>query len=135
MKYILVTNNPKVFNKYGKPGVDRFLTQCKYLEGQAFIHVLEWVRDRVHEGHQLLTHPLTGSVKPYETPYKSVLIAAEKKRLDMDSLKIIEDALTLTKKFLEDYEPRELPERIHQDFQLIDYNLIESGIESLHQIH
>ena len=135
MKYILVTNNPKVFSKYGEAGVDKLLTKCEYLDTQSFIQVLEWVRNRVHEGHQLLTHPLTGSIKPYETPYKSVLITASKKGLDTDSLMIIEDALTLTRQFLADYEQRELPQRIHDDFQLIDYNLIESGIESLHQIH
>jgi hypothetical protein len=36
--------------------------------------VLLTVRDHIHSGARLLTHPQAGSVKPYETPYRSVLV-------------------------------------------------------------
>jgi hypothetical protein len=41
--------------------------------------VLVYVRDKIHKGHKLLTHPLSGSIKPNESPYKSVLISGNTK--------------------------------------------------------
>lgn len=135
MKYKLVTNNSFVYDEYAKPGFDKNLVELIYNPEEGFIETLKRVRDMIHEGHELLTHPLTGSVKPYETPFKSIALSAKKGSLNMDSLKIIEDAIVLTQKFLDDYEHREFAERVYNDFRLIDYNLIKSGIESLNQFY
>ena len=37
-----------------------------------------------------MTHPLSGSVKPKETPYKSVLISERKEKVDGESVRLIE---------------------------------------------
>ena len=66
---ILVTNNPLVEAQYSS----RF--RVVFLDTN-LAGVLTHVRDCVHKGHKLLTHPLSGSVKPNETPYKSVLLSA-----------------------------------------------------------
>ena len=66
---ILVTNNPLVEAQYSSRFKVVFLSTS--LAG-----VLASVRDYVHKGHKLLTHPLSGSVKPNESPYKSVLLSA-----------------------------------------------------------
>jgi len=135
MKYKLVTNNSFVHDEYSKPGIDKNLVELIYNPEDGFIETLKRVRDLVHDGHELLTHPLTGSVKPYETPYKSIAVSAKAGSLNMDSLKIIEDAIVLTQQFLDDYDHREFSERVYNDFRLIDYNLIKSGIESLNQFY
>ena len=135
MKYKLLTNNRLVHEKYLKTGVDKNLDELMYHPEDEFIEILKKARNMVHAGHSLLTHPLTGSVKPYETPFKSIALSAKKSTLDMDSLKIIEDAIVVTQKFLDDYEKRDFSERVYDDFRLIDFNLIASGIESLNQFY
>ena len=63
MKKLIVTNNPMVRERYSQQ------YDLKY-EETSFVGVLKQVRDLVHRGYRLLTHPLSGSIKPNETPYK-----------------------------------------------------------------
>ena len=120
-KYIIITNNPLVFDKLkGTHNVE--YKEISYEE------ILKEVRDRIHEGHLLLTHPLSGSVKPNETPYKSVLISQKRGDVDADSLKLIENAIQACHKFVmkaDKYKPE-----VYQDFQLIDWTLLESAMAS-----
>ncbi len=120
-KYIVVTNNPLVWDKL-KETHDVIYKEVSYEE------LLKEVRDRIHEGHLLLTHPLSGSVKPNETPYKSVLISVGKEEVDSRSLSIIESAIQACYKF-ED-RTGTYSERVLEDFQLIDWTLLESGMAS-----
>lgn len=95
MKGIIVTNNILVKEKYE----DRF--EVVYLEDMNYLNILYYVRDRIHEGHELLTHPLSGSIKPNETPYKSIIISKIPQNLDEEGLIILEESILTTKKFLE----------------------------------
>lgn len=72
MDNIIVTNNKLVFEKY------KDLYHIVYDESFTYLDVLEYVRDKVHEGHLLTTHPLSGSIKPNETPYKTVMISKKR---------------------------------------------------------
>jgi hypothetical protein len=132
MKFILITNNAMVNERYKDLSI-RKLQKIVFDEKLEFLDVLKMVRDYIHLGHQLLTHPLTGSVKPYETPFKSIAISSEKGEVDMSSVKIIEDSIATTEKFMKDYKKIEYSERVYDDFRLVDYTLIESGIESITQ--
>ena len=89
------------------------------------------VRGLVHLGHHLLTHPLAGSVKPNETPYRSVIVSQHPdSTIHFDSLRIIEGALTVVERW---GEPRyhTMPPHVDAAFQLIDCTLMESAVESL----
>ena len=134
MKFILVTNNKIVFDKIISNGNTKNLEKGIYIENGTYKEVIEKVREMVHMGHELLTHPLSGSIKPNETPYRSVLVSAEAGSLDFDSLKIIEDSIQTAEKFMAMAKPRNYNERHHNDFMTIDFHVIESGIESLNQI-
>lgn len=123
MKAIIITNNTLVKEKFN----DRPL---EYVDGSLY-DVLLNVRDYIHKGHELLTHPLSGSVKPNETKFKSVLISKKNNGLDYDSLAIIEDSIKMTEKLLKDNKVRRWPDKILHDFMVIDLDLITSGIESL----
>ena len=94
-----------------------------------FMEVLCKVRDFVHLGYQLLTHPIVSSIKPYETPYKSVALS-KGSELDLYSLELIENAIELTKNFL-DKPRRKLTKEIDEDFRLIDYKLVIGAIENI----
>lgn len=119
--YIVITNNPLVKERLGD-------THNVDYRDVSYEELLKVVRDRIHEGHELLSHPLSGSVKPKETPYKSVMVSEAAGPMDMRSLSLIEYALQTCEKFVDrtgDYAPE-----VYKDFQMIDCSLLESGLPS-----
>ena len=116
---IIITNNPMVHEKLkGEASSTIEFHDTDYLG------VLKAVRDKIHLGHGLLTHPLSGSVKPGETPYKTVIITGEKGSLDEKAVSIIEESTQTCVKLTKKAKKRNLNEKILADFQLIDYDLI-----------
>lgn len=93
-------------------------------EPVTYREVLLLARDAVHGGHKLLTHPLSGSIKPGETPYKSLAISREAGTLDLESLALIENCVHACDKF--PLRCQGLPEALLQDFQTVDLTLIQS---------
>lgn len=119
--YIVVTNNPLVKERLGETH------NVEYIE-VSYEELLKAVRDKIHAGHKLLSHPLSGSVKPKETPYKSVMVSEAAGKMDMHSLSLIEYALQTCEKFVDrtgDYAPE-----VYEDFKMIDCSLLESGLPS-----
>lgn len=118
MREILVTNNTDFLK-------DDMGFEVRYIETLEYMDVLIAVRDLVHKGHRLLTHPLSGSVKPFETPYKSIAVGAKAgETVDEESLILIGDAIMMAEKFRRE---RHFNERLLADFRLIDRDLIERG--------
>ncbi|WDV47064.1 GrdX family protein [Clostridiaceae bacterium M8S5] len=117
---IVITNNPLV-----KKELIQFEVVYKELE---YLEILKIVRDMIHKGHKLLTHPLSGSVKPNETPYKSIAVSKQKHKLDMESLMIIEKSIETTIKFFKNPKRPTYTKSILEDFQLIDKGLIEKAL-------
>ena len=131
----MITNNPLVNNE---------IDGAVYDGNASFVDILTAVRDKVHLGHRLLTHPLSGSVKPGQTPYKSVVITADSgEATDYESVKLIGDALAVAGTMVNSAHPEARSEKTlsigeklgaceavsrsettDRDFQLIDYNLI-----------
>ncbi len=130
MKIIIITNNSEVASL--RPVVTNVSYQIEFLETAELIDVLKRVRDAVHKGHQLLTHPLSGSVKPYETPYKSVALSSEVGALDMSSLETVENAIQMAETFKRNVKvERQLTDKILTDFRLIDLQLISNALKSV----
>ena len=128
MDVVIVTNNPLVKEKLSEE-FDLSI-KIEYLDVD-YLTVLKTVRDKVHIGHKLLTHPLSGSIKPNETPYKSIVISKSSGNLDMDSLSIIESSIATTVKFLNNMKTPSYNEKILKDFQIIDMTLIRNAINSI----
>ena len=119
---IIVTNNPMSKEQFGNK------YQVIFIEG-TMMDILKKVRNNIHEGHKLLTHPLMSSIKPNETPYRTVCISKEKlSKVDLQSLSIIEESIMTTEKFLSDFNTPQWNEKILLDFQLIDSDLIYHAI-------
>ena len=110
---ILVTNNPQAEDQY------RNDFRIEYLEA-TMIDVLIRVRNHIHLGRRLLTHPLSGSVKPNETPYKSVLISEECGTIDEQSVYIIEECIMAVGRF----PLKPIPENCLPDLCTIDLLLV-----------
>jgi len=121
VKPTIISNNPLVWNRY--PAVIK-------VQGR-FRDVLIEARNAIHKGQRLLTHPLTGSIKPNQTPYKSIIltIPQDTNTVDLESLQLIEDALAVVNKF----GPLKvtLTEGMLNDYQVIDLSFMESAWESL----
>jgi len=109
----IITNNPDVAARY--PMVSRYIA-CSVND------IFETVRDAVHKGARIISHPLSGSIKPNESPYKSVVISTEDGPLDFKSLQIIEDAIAVLKKLPS--KIREYDESALEDFRIIDLDII-----------
>jgi len=118
--YLILTNNPLVMACLK----DRY--QFDYRPDATYREILILARDMVYMGHTLYTHPLSGSVKPNETPYKSVVVSKVPHKFEADQAEIIANAVVAFDKF----KPlnRVLTEKILQDFQLVDYTLLCGGI-------
>lgn len=119
--YMIVTNNPLVLEKFGAAH------KVIYLD-VSYEGILREVRDRIHGGHLMLTHPLSGSVKPNETPYKSIMLSEERGETDPESIILIENAIQACGKF-KDRTGRYRPE-VYEDFRIVDCTLISSAVES-----
>ncbi|MDR2598838.1 MAG: GrdX family protein [Oscillospiraceae bacterium] len=110
---LLITNNP--------------LAKSMLNEKYEVIHinsdlvgVLIYCRNKIHEGHKLLTHPLSGSIKPNENPYKSVILSKKTKETDTQSVKIIEEAIITAKKFPKIH----INPQYDEDYRMIDVSLV-----------
>lgn len=121
----VITNNPLV-----KEELSNKEDIC-YFEA-TYEDILLEVRAYIYEGYKLLSHPLSGSVKPGETPYKSVLISTKKESVDIQSARIIEQALETRKKFVD--RTKDLKESVLSDFQMVDMTLLESALESANRL-
>lgn len=129
MKKIIITNNVLVHDKYNER------MEMIYLENSSYLDVLIFIRNKIHEGHTLLTHPLSGSIKPNETPFKSAAISSEKGKLDLQSLEIIDSSIATAKKFIEGKKTPKWTQEILEDFMLIDFNLIDGAVQSMDQFY
>ncbi len=125
MSTVIITNNPYVNEKYKDKREVLYKEEFKYMD------ILEFVRNRIHEGYELLTHPLSGSVKPNETPYKSIIMSNKKGNLDSRGLSIVEDSILTVKKFMTNKATPDWAEAVLDDFRVIDLSLMENAIDKL----
>lgn len=122
---LIITNNPLVKEKL----IDR---NIYFVEGE-YGDVLEEVRRQIVDKRLvLLTHPLSGSIKPNETYYKSVMLTDKKDpAIDMDSLEMIEHSIAVYEKFIKSKRRPQWTERVLRDFALIDYDLIQGALSRM----
>jgi hypothetical protein len=118
----VISNNPMSREKFTSK------YNVEFIEGNV-IEVFKKIRDYVHLGHRILTHPLMSSIKPNETPYRTVILSKNRyTNTDVDSLMLIENSIMTTEKFLRDFSIPNWSEKILLDFQLIDYDLVSHAV-------
>lgn len=119
-EFRIITNNPLV--KQCLP--QRY--QVDY-EEIGYRDILVKVRDLVYAGHRMYTHPLSGSVKPKETPYKTIAVSKKVRGMEPLEAALISSAIETFDKFTP--HRRELTEKVLLDFQLVDYTLICGALQ------
>lgn len=95
-----------------------------------YYDVLIEVRNLVHQGYELITHPLMGSVKPNETPYRSIILR-QGTTTDLQSVEIIENSIQTYEKFEKMKSSPKWSQSILEDFQFVDLRLFESSLDSV----
>ncbi|PKK39990.1 GrdX protein [Clostridiaceae bacterium JG1575] len=121
---ILITNNPLVRDHFsGAADVE-----LRFIDCLGYMDVLRAARDEIHQGKVLLTHPLSGSVKPNETPYKSVAVDSQSLH-DIDSLWLIEQAIATYEKFQKNKALPQWVPRVREDFMVVDFDLIKNALK------
>ncbi len=119
---IYVTNNPLVNEKIHS---DKY-NYVEFLEGKSYKDVLLHCRNLIHKGYILQTHPLTSSIKPNETPYKSVVLDERNGDVHLYSLEIIENCIAVYDKFQNSKKTPIYIDKVNEDFMLIDYDIIKN---------
>lgn len=120
----IITNNIRICEKFNK----KF--DIIHIDG-GYLDVLYAVRDRIHKGSILISHPLMGSIKPNETPFRSIVLEERIGSLDFQSLAIIESSIESCKKLLKDRPTPNWNEKVLEDFRFLDLKLLESALGSL----
>lgn len=123
-KCILVTNNGRAASQYENSFGEIYLL-CTYEE------VLIKARDLIYTHHKLLTHPQASSLKPNQTPYRSILLYCEEDRDNLDDIQLIEEAIGAYQKWNADRRIPKYDEKIAYDYQTIDLSMIENVIPKL----
>lgn len=122
LEKFIITNSDKVYEKYkGK-------YKIVFLEKGSYTDVLNETRDYIHNGCKLITHPMAGSLKPNQTPYKSVIVGKTSEKTDYSSVILIENSLDAANKFLKHKSTPKWNEKILNDFKTVDLSLIENVI-------
>lgn len=92
-KCTIVTNNDRVADKY------KDIMKVELVN--SYEEVLIKARDMVYDRHRLLTHPQAGSLKPNQTPYRSIIVYPSDNSSNMDDVMMIEKAIETFNKFRE----------------------------------
>ena len=123
-EYLIVTNNKKLINKYDEHNIE-------IIKERTIEKIFKKTRDLIHKGYTLISHPLAGSVKPYQNPYRSIILK-NGDQLDYQSLKNYENSYYKYQQFKTDKENNiKLSKKIKDDYQTIDLALIDSALESI----
>ena len=131
---LLVTNNYELC-KALKSNARLGGKSYEFIDGSA-LDVLIAVRDYVHRGYALLTHPLCGNLRPYQQPFRSVLIKFSNSKLDLDSLSLIEHAIEIyNSNFRNIIDVKALGPELYADYAFIDAELMRESLEQYNLIN
>ena len=123
-KATLVTNNDRVYEKYKD--------EIKVILLNTYEEVLIKVRDMVYDRHLLLTHPQASSLKPNQTPYRSVAVYPKGNEDNMKDILLIEKCIQVYNEWQEIApSPEEYEERVANDFKTIDLSVVDNIIPRL----
>ena len=115
--FTLITNNAQLCGN---------VLSSEYIDGSS-LDVLIRVRGLVHSGSRILTHPLCGNLRPNHQPYRSVIADVVRGLTDLDSLTVIESAVSMYQS-AEIIAPGEIPEETRADYAYIDAEIMRESL-------
>lgn len=123
---IIVTNNPMVQEKL------KDIRTIHFVEG-SYGNVLDEVKKQIIDKHfRLLSHPLSGSIKPNETYYKTIFVTETTSQyIDIESLEYIESAIAVYEKFIKNKQRPDWSLAVLKDFAFVDFYIAQSTLERM----
>lgn len=123
-KAIIITNNDKVRDAYCD--ILRVIMMDDYMS------VLIKTRDMVHAGYRLLTHPQASSLKPNQTPYRSVIVYPGCGEDNSKNVILIEKCIAVFEEWQSiAHSPARYSEKVDNDFKTIDLSIIENVVSRI----
>lgn len=120
-KATLITNNDCVYEKY-KNDLEVILLKT-------YEEVLLKTRDLVYDRHVLLTHPQASSLKPNQTPYRSVVVYPKGEEDNMKDIMLIEKCIETFRQWQDIAKtPDSYEDKVANDFKTIDLSVIDNII-------
>jgi hypothetical protein len=113
---LIITNNPSVAAKH---------EHVLFIEGSVE-EMLVKVRDLVHEGYELISHPLPASLRMMFSPVRSVILGKKLEKVDFLAAEIIEDSVI---KYRNHMNFRKVDYVNGEDYKTIDQLLLESALQ------
>ena len=98
------------------------------MEDRGYIDILIEARNLIHKGYRLLTHPMSSSLKPNQTKFRSIMLQKTESGLDMESVLMIERAVESAENFLKFKKIPDWDEKITDDFRTVDMSLIDGVV-------
>ncbi|MGR6836542.1 GrdX family protein [Syntrophomonas erecta] len=117
---LVITNNLMVKNMSD--------IKVSFIDGDGR-EVLYQTLNKVAGGHRLLSHPLAGSLKPDQNPFKSILVSQEKGQVNQSEIAVLHRSLEKMENMVEG-GCRINKKPIYKDLQVIDQSLLASALEA-----
>ncbi|WP_287035395.1 GrdX family protein [Enterococcus sp.] len=123
---IIITNNPMVKEKINQACL------LSFIDG-SYGEVLVEVKQQIIEKHVvLLSHPLSGSIKPNETYYKTIFVTETTSQyIDTESLEYIESAIAVYEKFIKNKQRPNWSLAVLKDFAFVDFYIAQSTLDRM----
>ncbi|ADL12583.1 GrdX family protein [Acetohalobium arabaticum] len=122
MKYFILSNNPIVRENF----------EQVYFVKVSVKELLIKVRNLVHKGHELITHPLPASMKIMSSPFRSIVLSKDKQqRVDAFQVEVIEESIFKLRYHI---QQQSIDNDNDDDYQMLDYRLLRSALESSNKI-
>ena len=120
-KATLITNNDRVYEKYKN--------QLEVILLDTYEEVLIKTRDMVYDRHVLLTHPQASSLKPNQTPYRSIVVYPKGTDDNTDDILLIEKCIETFRQWQEIAPtPTNYEDKVAYDFKTIDLSVVDNII-------
>jgi hypothetical protein len=121
---MIVTNNNKVFNFYKETDDVIFLD-----DAQSFSDVIDFVKQMVFEGHELLSDPILYNLENPNNPFKSLLLSKGIYGDNVLSKETMKKISSILKKVPTFGKKEEFSEKILEEFRFIDLNMLNDGLK------
>lgn len=123
MEFIIVTNNNKVFNFYKETN------EVFYFQKMDFVDLLNVVKEKIYEGHKLLSDPIMYNLENADNPYKSIALSV-KTTDDTEHQKLIDNVINIAKKIPARKHFSDFDDVTLEEFRFVDLNLLTDGIKT-----
>lgn len=120
---MLITNNPR-FLDYKE---DFHGMEIRYEDVEP-IEILRIARSYVHDGYQILNHPLYGNFRAQEIFFRTIIVAPSE-QMDLLSLELIENSINKIENILQKQNKRHATDKMIDDYSYIDFQIIKENVE------